>query len=431
MNDLGIPETFQKRIVIIGGGFGGLKLSELLSPSLFQIVLLDKNNYHNFQPLLYQVATGGLEAESIAYPLRKSLGKNVFFRMMDAEIIFPEKNLVQTSAGNLSYDFLVIASGSKPNFYGIKSIEKNSFTLKSVPDALDIRSWLFQNLETAAYEKEIVEPLSVVIAGGGPTGVEVAGALADMKNHILPRDYRELNFRLAKIYLIEAGERLLGAMSIKSSEHAYNYLRTMGVEIILKQSVKSFDGNEVLLSDGRIIHTKIFLWNAGVIGNFIPGLKEECILKNQRIAVDAYNKVSGYTNIFAIGDAACAEQPHPMLAPAAIQQAKNLAHNLNLSGANHAQWKKFQYTDKGVLATVGRNKAVSEIKNIKLYGFIAWLIWVFVHLMALVGFRNRVIVFTNWVINYFSYNSAIRLIIHPAKKIIVAREKAEAGKEVQ
>jgi NADH dehydrogenase len=429
MEDLGIQKTSLKRVVVVGGGFGGLKLAQKLSPSKFQVVLLDKNNYHNFQPLLYQVATGGLEADSIAYPLRKTLGKNVFFRMLNVENINPEKNILTTSEGDLQYDILVIATGSKPNFYGIESIEKNSFPLKAVTDALNIRSWLFQSLESAVLEKNN-EPLSVAVVGGGPTGVEVAGALADLKDHVLPHDYRELNFRLAKIYLIEASGKLLGAMSPQASAHAQDYLKKMNVEIILNLSVKNYDGNELLLSDGRIIKTKILIWSAGVMGNPIPGLKEDCILKNKRIAVDAYNKVIGYENIFAIGDIASAEPPHPMLAPAAIQQAQNLARNLNTIRENSTGWTKFVYKDKGVLATVGRNKAITEIGKVKMYGFIAWVIWIFVHLMTLVGFRNRVIVFTNWVINYFKYDSAIRLIIRPVNKKSVGKEEKTVASHV-
>jgi NADH dehydrogenase len=316
----------------------------------------------------------------------------------------------------------VIATGSKPNFYGMESVEKNCFPLKAVTDALNIRSWLFQNLESAIMEKK-EEPLSVAVVGGGPTGVEVAGALADLKDHVLPHDYVEINFRLTKIYLIEASDKLLGAMSPQASTHAFNYLKKMGVEIILKQSVKSFENNELLLSDGRVIKTRILIWSAGVMGNPIPGIKETAILKNKRISVDTYNKVTGHENIFAIGDVASAQQPHPMLAPVAIQQAKNLARNLNISGEDSIGWKKFVYKDKGVLATVGRNKAITEIGKVKMYGFIAWVIWIFVHLMTLVGFRNRVIVFTNWVINYFAYDSAIRLIIRPVNKKSVGEKK--------
>jgi NADH dehydrogenase len=424
MNDLGIPKTNQKRIVIIGGGFGGLKLARTLSNKKFQIVLLDKNNYHTFQPLLYQVATGGLEADSIAYPLRKILNGKIIFRMLQVKSISPEENLLQTSNGNISYDYLVIATGGTSNFYGIESVEKNSFSLKSVTDALDIRSWLFQNLENQVLEKNN-PAFTIAIVGGGPTGVEVAGALADLKNHVLQKDYKELNFNLAKIYLIEAADKLLGAMSQKASDHAYNYLQKMGVEIILKQSVKKIDGEELLLSNGRIIKTNIFLWTAGIMGNPIPGLKQTSILKNKRIAVDEFNRVIGYENILAIGDVASAEKPHPMLAPVAIQQGENLAHNLNKE--NSSEWKKFVYKDKGVLATVGRNKAIAEIGKIKLYGFIAWIVWIFVHLMALVGFRNRVVVFTNWVINYFTFDSAIRLIIRPVKKKSIAKETVETN----
>jgi NADH:ubiquinone reductase (H+-translocating) len=416
--DLGIPKSSLKRVVIIGGGFAGIKLTRKLSTQKFQVVLLDKNNYHLFQPLLYQVAMGGLEPSSIAYPLRRiPRNKLIHFRMAEVVNIHPEENYIETNIGKLTYDYLVIASGSKSNFYGNENIQKNALTLKSIPGSLDIRSWLFQNFEDAVLTHNM-DKSTIVIVGGGPTGVEVAGALADIKNHVLPNDYPELQFHRAKIYLVESGDKLLGAMSKTASKYSQKYLDDMDVEIIFNRQVKNYDGHSVLLSDGETIDTNIMIWTAGVLGNGIPGLSSDSILRNQRYRVDSYNRIYHYENIFALGDVAAMqnekEEAHPMLAPVAIQQAKNLAANLNKD--NPEDWKPFHYFDKGVLATVGRNKALADFGSLNLYGFFAWLIWVFVHLMSLVGFRNRVVVFTNWVLSYFSFGSAIRLIIRPVNK---------------
>jgi NADH dehydrogenase len=415
--DLGIPATAKQRIVIIGGGFGGLTLTQKLSSEKFQTVLLDEHNYHSFLPLLYQVSIGGLEPDSIAYPLRKSLRrKDTFFRMERISRICPDENLVETLSGDLKYDYLIVATGSKPNFYGNESIAKNSLTLKSIPEALNLRSWLFQNLEHASLENDL-HRFSVVIVGGGPTGVEIAGAIADIRNHALPKDYPELKFQDSKIYLIESSGKLLGMMSKTASEYSEKYLRQMKVEVMMNQSVKDFSGTTVSLSTGQLIETNILIWTAGVLGNPVDGLDPKTLLKNLRYRVDNYNRISGHENIFAIGDVAAMasenEKGHPMLAPVAIQQAKNLADNLN---RNTGHWNKFHYLNKGVLATVGRNKALADIGSFHLHGFFAWLIWVFVHLMTLVGFRNRIIVFMNWLFNYFSFGSTIRLIIRPFRK---------------
>jgi NADH dehydrogenase len=425
--DLGIPRTKLKRVVIVGGGFAGIKLIKKLSTQKFQLVLIDKNNYHVFQPLLYQVAMGGLEPSSIAYPLRRiPHNKLIHFRMTEVKRIAPAGNYIETAEGDLHYDYLVIATGSKSNFYGNKSIAENAFTLKSITDALDIRSWLYQNLEKATLTLNM-KVSTIVIVGGGPTGVEIAGALADIKNHVLPKDYPELKFLNAKIYLVEGEGKLIGSMSNRASRHAEKYLEEMGVEIIFNQRVQSFDGKTARLSDGDVIETNILIWTAGVLGNPIPGLNESIILKNKRIKVDGYNRAEGYENIFILGDTAAMKNgkkdAHPMLAPVAIQQAKNLAHNLN-TGIDR-QWTKFHYFDKGVLATVGRNKAMADIASFRIVGFFAWLVWVFVHLMSLVGFRNRVVVFTNWVLNYFSFGSAIRLIIRPVQKTTHKKEEEQ------
>ncbi|MEO8086029.1 MAG: NAD(P)/FAD-dependent oxidoreductase [Bacteroidota bacterium] len=417
-DDLGIRKSSKQRIVIVGGGFAGLKLAKKLSKKKYQVVLLDRNNYHTFQPLLYQVAMGELEPDSIAYPLRKSIhGSSLVFRMADVLRINPEDQTLNTSQGKLKFDQLIIASGSKANYFGNDNIAKYAFSLKSIPGALDIRSWIFQSLESAVLENKAEASINIVIVGGGPTGVEIAGALSDLKNHVLPKDYQELSFSRFKIYIIEGSKKILNAMSNEASVHSRRYLEKMGVEIKTGHLVKDFDGARVLLSTGEMIPTNILIWSAGVTGNPVEGIAESSVHRNMRYKVDRYNRILGYENIYAVGDVASMEDPfeknHPMLAPVAIQQATNLARNLNIRSAK--PWKKFRYSNKGVLATVGRNKALADFGALHLRGFFAWLIWVFVHLMTLVGFRNRLIVFINWLISYISFDSAIHLIIRPLK----------------
>jgi NADH:ubiquinone reductase (H+-translocating) len=429
MNDLAIPETTRARVVIVGGGFAGLKLARKLTRKKFQVVLLDRNNYHNFQPLLYQIAMGGLEPDSIAFPLRKWLRKkSAFFRMTTVEEVVPDENKVVTTDGALSYDHLIIATGSKSNFFGNSSVEKNALTLKSIPGALDIRSWIFQTLESAVYEKRVQDFLNIIIVGGGPTGVEIAGALADLKNHVLPRDYPELFFSGFRIILVEGSAKILGSMSEQASRHATESLQRMGVELMTGKQLKEYNGHEAILSSGEKIRTQVLIWSAGVIANPIKGLSPDAVQKDLRYKTDRYNRITGYENIFAVGDVAgmtkAEGKSDPMLAPVAIQQANNLARNLNLTTA--VPWREFRYVNKGVLATIGRNKAVADFGPLHFHGFAAWIIWVFVHLMTLVGFRNRIIVFMNWLISYISFDSAIRLILRPLKKREPFAERANA-----
>jgi|SRR6185436_10441053 len=421
-----IPETKLKRVVIIGGGFGGIELAKRLNRNRFQVAMVDKNNFHTFQPLLYQVATGGLEPDSIAYPLRKifSRSKNFIFRMAEAMEIKADQKIVSTSEGEISYDFLVIASGSTTNYFGNNDIQKNAMSLKSVTDALNLRSLILQNFEKMLTDKTEAEKskyLNIVIAGGGPTGIEMAGALAELKKHVLPNDYPELDFNCLNIHVIEAGAKILGTMSPQASEKSKEFLLKMGVKIWLNTKVVSYSDDVVTLQDGQRIDSNIFIWTAGVMGNTIKGISPDVIEKGNRIKVNVYNQVINHENVFVIGDAASMTDEngksisHPMVAQPAIQQAKNLARNLN-KYESKSSWKKFHYHDLGSLATIGRNKAVADFKFIKLQGILAWFIWMFVHLMAIVGFRNRMIVFINWVWNYFSYDRAIRLIIRPYKK---------------
>ncbi|MFN8438982.1 MAG: NAD(P)/FAD-dependent oxidoreductase [Cytophagales bacterium] len=419
-----LPETSKKRIVIIGAGFAGLTLAKNLVKLDYQIVLLDKNNYHQFQPLLYQVATGGLEAGAIAYPIRKIFNnkQNIHIRLAEVTLINNENKTLETNIGKIWYDYLVIATGAENNYFGNKNLENNCIGMKNLTEALDIRSLLLQNMEKALLiedEKEKDSYLNIVIIGGGPTGVELAGALSEMKKYILPKDYPELDFNLMDIHLIESNERVLAAMDPISSEKAKKYLLEMGVKVENKTRVNDYDGTNVILNNGTQYTSKTVVWAAGIRGKFINGLNIECINKSGRYICNENLSVKGYENIFAIGDIACiitekTPNGNPQLATVAMQQGeflfnifKNLEKNIN---------NKFVYKNKGVMATVGRNKAVVELPYYKFGGYFAWLIWMFIHLMSLVGFRNRLSVFVTWLYNYLNYEKALRLIIRPYKK---------------
>ncbi|MEM6263352.1 MAG: NAD(P)/FAD-dependent oxidoreductase [Bacteroidota bacterium] len=434
---INIPESEHPRVVIIGGGFGGISLGQDLKDAPFQVVMLDKNNYHCFQPLLYQVATGGLEPDSIAFPIRKLFEdqKNFYFRMAEVWKVDAEKKEISTNLGELSYDYLVLAMGSKTNFFGNEEIASNALGMKSVPEALDLRSLILQNFERANYEKdrELKDALlNFVVVGGGPTGVETAGALSELKHHILPKDYPELDLDLMHIYLIEAGPRLLAGMSEKSSENSLDALEKMGVHVSLETFVKGYDGHLVTTSkEGFYMPAETVIWSAGITGNMIDGLEPESIERG-RLKVDAYNQVEGQDHIFAIGDLALMKSEeaypkgHPQVAQGAIQQGNNLAHNLK-NIVKGAPLRPFEYFDKGSMATIGRNKAVLDVGKIHMKGFIAWMGWMFVHLLFLIGFRNKVVVFTNWVWSYFTYDKGFRLIIRPfKKKVEMDEEKARS-----
>ncbi len=412
------PSPFP-RLVVLGGGFAGISLVKKLKGCRVQIVLFDRNNYHTFQPLLYQVATAGLEPDSIADPLRKQLEpvKNFYFRMGEVYEVDRKAKLISTEIGTLSYDYLVVATGSKTNYFGNESIMQNAFVLKQVPHALDLRSHILQNFEAATItrdEKELQARMNILIVGGGPTGVEVSGALGELKKNILPKDYPELEFDKMKIILMEGSERLLNGMSEFAGEKALKYLEKFDVDIQLNTLVKSYDGLTATLSDDTTIDTYTLIWAAGVKGNFPEGFPEEAIDAN-RLVVDEFNKVKGCDDIFAIGDVAVMKtddypKGHPMLAPVAIQQGRHFARNIRrmLKGK---EMDPFSYKDKGSMATIGRNKAVVDIGKLKFGGFIAWMIWMFIHLISIIGFRNRLIVFSNWVWNYFTYDKGTRLII--------------------
>lgn len=416
---INIEKTSKKRVVIIGGGFGGLQLAQSLSKSDYQVVLIDKNNYYQFQPLLYQVATCGLESTSIVFPFRKIFhgAKNFHFRMTEVENISPKDNKISTNLGELDYDYLVIATGAGNNFFGNKNIEKFSLPMKSLNESLHLRNTILEHFEEALSvpESEQQSYLTFVVAGGGPTGTELAGALAEMKNNILPKDYPELDFTKMKIVLVEGASRVLGAMHIDSSERAHAYLKALGVDIRLSAFVEDYDGHEVKLKGADAIQTKTLIWSAGIKGNMINGLDKAETLPGNRLKVDEFNRVVGYETVFAIGDMACIvsdkyPKGHPQMAQPAIQQGKNLAKNLTSIQKNQPL-KSFKYKNLGAMATVGRNKAVVELPNKRFGGFFAWFTWMFVHLRSILGIKNKWIIFINWVWNYFTYNSSLRLII--------------------
>jgi len=408
------------KIVIIGGGFGGIELAKHLDDKPVDVLMLDKHNYHTFQPLLYQVATGGLEADSIAFPLRKIFEgqKNFRFRIAEVTKVNIENNSLDTSIGEVKYDYLVIATGSTTNFFGNKNIEHYSMPMKSIPEALNLRSMILQNLEEALLlpSKEQREPyMNFVVTGAGPTGVELSGAIAELRNHILSKDYPELNKNEMKVYLVEGLPKVLQVMSEQASTKSTDFLKEMGVEILTNTMVKEYDGKEIVFADGRSIKTHNVIWSAGVMGQVIPGLPKETILRGNRIQTNDINLVAGQSNIYAIGDVAAiitedTPKGHPGVAPVAIQQGEHLAKNI-VRMINNEPTKPFKYFDKGSMATVGRNKAVVDIGKIRFQGFFAWLTWMFVHLLSLVGFRNRIIVFISWIGSYFSYNGGTRLII--------------------
>ncbi len=415
----------KQKIVIVGGGFGGIELAKKLRNQNVDITILDKHNYHTFQPLLYQVATGGLEADSIAFPIRKIFKgqKNITFRVTEVEKIIPEENKLLTTIGAITYDYLVIATGSTSNFFNQAEIEQNAMPMKSIPEALNLRSLILQNLEAAliAKDKESEEKLlNFVIVGGGPTGVETAGAIAELKKHVLKNDYPELDIHQVNIYLIEGSPELLGPMSKQSQVKSQEFLEELGVTVYTNARVQSYDGNLLSLVDGRSILSATVIWSAGVKGVVLDGLKSECIGRGNRLLVNRINSVACYQNIYAIGDVAAMindETPngHPGVAPVAIQQGKLLAKNL-VNIIEGKPTENFKYFDKGAMATVGRNRAVVDINKIHFQGIFAWFTWMFVHLMTLVGFRNKLVVFVNWVWSYFSYDRGTRLIIRPFVK---------------
>jgi NADH dehydrogenase len=423
---MNIPRSSFPRIVIIGGGFAGISLAKKLRNKKVQVVLLDKHNYHNFQPLMYQVATGGLEPDSIAYPIRKIVQeyKDFYFRLAEVREIDAENNTIYADIGELKFDYLVIATGSKTNYFGNKEIERNSMAMKTIPQSLNIRSLILENFEQALLTNDIDERHSLmnfVLVGGGPTGVELAGALAEMKKAILPKDYPDLDVRKMEINLIQGSDRVLDSMSENASEKAERFLLDLGVSVWKKVRVTGYDGKTVTTNSDLSFDSATVIWTAGVQGALPHGLKADSFIKNvDRIKVNQYNQIEGYDNLFAIGDIAVMTseefpQGHPMMAQPAMQQGRLLAENV-IRLLDKKELKPFVYKDKGSMATIGRNKAVVDLPKFKFSGVFAWFVWMFVHLFSLIGFKNKAVVFLNWVYNYIRFDREARLIMRPYKK---------------
>jgi len=411
-------------LIIIGGGFAGITLIKKLKNKHVNITLFDKFNFHTFQPLLYQVATGGLQSNSIGIPFRKIFKKykNFHFRMEEINEVDTDNNLVKTQAGSYRYDLLVIATGSEPNYFGNNNISANSISLKNINDALSLRSTVFKEFENALFKINVEEKkvlLNFVIVGGGPTGVEIAGALAELKRHIIPKEYPELNPDLMNIHLVQAGNRILENMSENASNKALQYLKKMGVLIKLNTLVKDFDGVKILFGNGEMLEAATLIWTGGAKGSLIQGINNKSVAGN-RYLVDEFNLIIGYGNIYALGDIASmitSEYPkgYPMIAPVAIQQAKILAINL-IDRSKNKQPVKFYYHHIGSMATIGRNKAVADIFSLKFHGVFAWYIWMFLHLFGLIGFKNKFFVLIDWIWSYFTYEKSFQLIINPLIK---------------
>ncbi len=425
---INIQRNQKKRVVIVGGGLGGLRLAEDLYGSGMQVVLIDKNNFHQFPPLIYQIASAGIDPSSISFPFRQIFRKrkDFYFRMAEARMVDTEKKILQTSIGKIDYDYLVLAAGATTNFFGNKNIEEWAIPMKTVPEAMGLRNALLSNLEralTCATEEERQELLNVVIVGGGATGVEIAGALAEMRRYVIPYDYPDMDSSLMHIYLIEAGDRLLAGLSQESSQKAYEFLKSMGVDIQFGKMVTDYRDHKVIMKDGTEIPTRTFLWVSGIRANAMPGIDESHLGRGFRFKVDEFNRIQGVEDVFAIGDQclqtsdAAYPNGHPQVAQVAIQQAKNLAKNLKLinQGADSSALTAFHYKNLGSMATIGRNKAVVEIGKFRSQGFFAWVLWLVVHLRSILGVKNKVMVLLNWLWKYVSYNDSIRMITYATK----------------
>ncbi len=412
------------KIIIIGGGFGGLRLARKLSNKAgFAVTLIDKFNYHQFQPLFYQVATAGLDASNISFPLRKVFQKsnNIQFRMAEVNAILGNENKIDTTIGTINYDQLIIATGADTNFFGNQQLQENAFPMKSTVEALQLRHRLIHNFEdalNAKTENELQALMNIVIVGGGPTGVELSGAIADMKKYVLPKDYKELDFSKMNIYLAEGSNKTLASMSEKSSNESKKYLEKLGVTVLTNTILQNYDGEIATFKDGKTIPTKMVIWAAGIKGNIPNGIDQNLISRGNRIKIDTQCKIIGSNNIYAIGDVAYLEEENfpnglPQVAPVAMQMADVVAHNLirQEMKSGTTQYLQFAYNDKGSMATVGRNLAVVDVnKKLHFKGFFAWLIWMGLHLMLILGVKNRFFVFSNWLYNYFTYDQNLRLI---------------------
>jgi NADH dehydrogenase len=408
-----------KKIIVIGGGFAGLRFIKNLKRGLFEVLLIDRLNHHQFQPLFYQVATSQIEPSSISFPLRKIFQKrkDVSVRLAEVLSVDPETGTIHTTAGDLNYDYLVIATGGKTNFFGNESIMNNALSLKTTYEAIKIRNIVLENFENIFNAGDDADDgmFNIVIVGAGPTGVELAGAFAEIKRDILPKDFPGIDHSRLKIILLEGGSHTLGTMSDLAKRKSEKYLKKLGVILKTEVLVKNYNGDTLTLSNGEVIASKNVIWAAGITGNLIKGLSSESITTAGRIRVDRFNKVSGYGNIYAIGDIAYMVTPkypkgHPQVANVAINQGRTLARNFKLIQKG-GKLTEYEYKDLGSMATVGRNKAVVDLPFIRFGGYFAWYVWMFLHLMLILSVRNKLIIFINWAWNYFTKNSSLRLIL--------------------
>lgn len=434
------------KVVIVGAGFAGLRLARKLNnhPG-FEVLLIDRFNYHQFQPLFYQVATAALDASNISFPLRKAFhkSKNVRIRVESVQQVVPAENKIITDTEEIPYDYLVLAMGADTNFFGNQKMSEQTFPMKSTVEALQIRHRLIQNLEDALLAKSDVDVqrlMNIVVVGGGATGVEMSGALSELKHYVLPKDYPELDLGKMNIYLLDGGNRTLAAMSEKSSTDSSRYLAKMGVTFMKETTLKDYDGSTVYLSNGNTISSNTVIWAAGIRGNVPKGIDPALVVRGNRITVDRHCLMKGSQNVYVLGDLAYMETPkwpkgHPQVASVAIQQADLLAQNLKLFERKSNKIYEFEYHDKGSMATVGRNKAVVDIPKPKLHlsGLFAWLIWMGLHLFLILGVKNRIMIFINWVYNYITYDQSLRLIFKEFYRPTVQPEqvmKLEASKVI-
>jgi NADH:ubiquinone reductase (H+-translocating) len=419
-----IPTTDKKRVVVVGAGFGGLMLAhKLVKNDNLQVVLIDKNNYHQFQPLFYQVATAFLEPSAIAFPLRKIFQKekNICIRVAEVQRIDTQKKEIDTTLGAIHYDELIVATGADTNYFGLKNIQDNAIPMKSVGEALTLRNTILKNFEDAVTTTDPearAALMNIAVVGGGPTGVEVAGTLAEMKRYILPKDYPEMDFSKMCIRLYENSPEVLGPMSENAQTNAKRYLEELGVEVWTGVGVADFDGNTLTARNGTTLATKTVIWAAGIRAAVPEGIADEQLGRGNRILIDEFCRVKGCENVYAIGDAALAshetdyQNGHPQVAPVAMQMGELVAKNI---AKNAADWTAFKYNNQGSMATVGRNKAVVDLPQAKFQGFFAWVVWMFIHLMSIMGMKNRLLIFINWVWNYITFDQSLRLMIKPRK----------------